>query len=156
MKRSYSDSIVNAIKSFLDSLSTQYSFDEEKGKFKFKYYNTMIIINVNDDDFFAYTTRKMATTEETLPLLYKYINKISEDCYFANFVYDKDEGYLVCQCYINCFNYIPSREIIEESILSVAHRMDCYVDIFFDISKWKSLPDDMLESIATFEFRRTY
>ena len=122
----------------------------------FEYGGITLAVNPSTDDFLTYSYIKMDLSDEIRYQLYKYINILSGYWSFSNFVYDEDKGYLVCQCYTNCYGCIPSREIIEESIIDVMRRMDSYYDIFTDLSKGKVLPDEVLEKIATFEFRRIY
>lgn len=155
MKRVYNENIAKAIKSYLDTMNVQYGFEEENGKFTFKYYQIKIVINVNKDDFYTYAYAKLNTSEETRPLVYKYIHKISHNESFSHFTYDEDTDCFLCQCYTNCFNLVPSREIIEESILSVALRTDAHYDIFCDIADGKMISDEVVDTVASFEFRRT-
>lgn len=153
MKRIYAQGIADAISSYLDATNIDYTFDEEKGKFTFNYYQLKLIINVNEDDFFTYTYTKLKPSEQTLSLVYKYMQRIGSAESLANFTYD-EEGYLVCRCYTNCFDYIPPQEMIEDSILSVANRMDSYCDVFSIIANEDAPSDEVLEQLATFEFRR--
>lgn len=156
MKRVYSENITNVIKRYLDSENVKYQFDENKGQFRCKYYNIKVIINVNDDDFFVYAYVKMDISDKIKPRLYQYIHIASQHSSFANFAYDEDERQLVCQCYTSCLGFVPTREIVEESIIDVVHRLDCYNDIFLDLLKGKVLSNEEMENISTFEFRRTY
>lgn len=152
MKRNYNENIANAVRLYLDSINVPYSYIEDDGKFTFCYYQSVVIIRVNNNDFYSYAFTKLGVTEEMHPILYKHIHRISKGNYLSNFAYDEDEGFLICQCYTNCYGFIPNREIIEDGILEVALRLDSHIDIFNSIiTKGENSSDDVLELLAEFE-----
>lgn len=125
MERIYSVEAAGLIKKFLDEDDWRYSFDQEKGLFRFglsikgKLKNIQYLIVVNKDDYTVYAVSPLSADQdddEQMKKMAEFVCRANYGLRNGNFELDFQDGELRYKCYVNCNGDLPSMEIVEKSI----------------------------------------
>lgn len=121
----YSDTIANAIKTFLETNDWHFTFDEEKGGFTFglgmkgQMKKINYIIRVHEDDYILYATAPIgADTDDPDMMLQmaEFICRANYGLRCGNFELDMRDGEIRYKCFVDCDGIIPTSEMVERSV----------------------------------------
>lgn len=144
-EKTYSETIANAIKSYLKEDDWHFSFDEEKGLFKFdltlsrgKIKNINYLIDVEDDEYIVYAAAPIGADEEDKKMMANMAEFICRANYGlprGNFELDMRDGEVRFKCFVDCDGITPTSEMVQHSIHCPAAMFKRYgsgiVDIIF-------------------------
>lgn len=144
----YSENIANAINDFLTTDDWHYSFDEQKGIFKFglclkgKIKKINYIIYVKDDAYLVYANPPIGADEDDKRMMSEMAEFVCRANYglkSGNFELDMNDGEVRFKCYVDCDGVVPMTEIVKNSIYCPATMFERYGDgivgiIFGDVS----------------------
>lgn len=140
----YSTDIANAIKSYLKEDDWHYSFDEEKGLFKFglsirgKIKNISYIVDVRDDEYIVYAISPVCADEDDnkmMAAMAEFVCRANYGLKNGNFELDMRDGEVRFKCFVDCEGITPSKDMVQNSIHCPAVMFKRYgsgiVDIIF-------------------------
>lgn len=125
MAKEYSREIANAVNQFLVDDDWKFSFDEERGLFKFgislksKLKSVDYIIDIKEQSYLVYTVSPIGATadnREEMATMAEFLNRANYGLRNGNFELDMDDGEIRYKCFVDCENRIPSKDIVENSI----------------------------------------
>lgn len=140
--RTYSRIIAQAIDEFLANDDWRYSFDEQKGVFKFslsikgKIKNICYLVVVKDNAYIVYAIAPIGADEDdkkTMSEMAEFVCRANYGIKNGNFELDMDDGELRFKCYVDCDGIVPTTEIVKSSIYCPATMFDHYGDGIVDI-----------------------
>lgn len=164
----YSTEIVNSIREFLEKDDWKFSFDSEKGMFKFgvavrnRLKNVKCRILVHEDCYTVYAVSPIGPDEDDRDMMNnmsEFICRANFGLRNGNFEMDFTDGEIKYKTFVNCGNdIIPASKIIEESIYTPVAMFDKYgsgiTDIIFQgvgatkaVSKCEGIEDEELQEI---------
>lgn len=120
----YSTDIANAIKSYLKEDDWHYSFDEEKGLFKFglsirgKIKNISYIVDVRDDEYIVYAISPVCADEDNkmMAAMAEFVCRANYGLKNGNFELDMRDGEVRFKCFVDCEGITPSKDMVQNSI----------------------------------------
>lgn len=143
-EKTYSETIANAIKSYLKEDGWHFSFDEERGLFKFglslrsKIKNISYIIDVRDDAYIVYAISPICAEEEDKKMMAEiadFLCRVNYEIPYGNFEPDMTDGEVRFRCFADCDGIIPTNAMVKNSIHRPAGMFKHYgsgiVDIIF-------------------------
>lgn len=140
----FSEDVANAIRDFLTVGNWSFSFDEQKGCFKFgmsgkgKIKNFTYIIVVQESDYTVYAVAPIGCDSgnaKMLSAMAEYICRANYGLRQGNFELDMRDGEIRCKSFVDCEGITPTSEMIRNSIhvpaLMYLRYGDGIVDIIF-------------------------
>ncbi len=116
-ERTYSKTIAQAIKEFLTNDDWHYSFDEQRGLFKFglsikgKIKKVRYLVDVKDDAYLVYAIAPIGGDEDDRNMMMEMAEFICRANYglkSGNFELDMDDGEIRFKCYVDCDGINPT------------------------------------------------
>lgn len=170
--RTYSKSIANAINNFLTEDDWHFSFDDQRGLFKFglnlkgRIKKVSYIIDVKDDEYVVYAISPLGADEDDekmMATLADFICRANYGLKNGNFEIDMRDGEIRYKSFIDCEGITPTMEMVRNSIHCPAAMFDRYgagiVDILFGnstakdaIAKCEKSPAEELRALLGEEF----
>lgn len=164
----YSNEIVNCIREFLEKDDWHFSFDSDKGIFKFgvsvrnRLKNVRCRILVHDDCYTVYAISPIGPDEDNKEMMNnmsEFICRANFGLRNGNFEMDFMDGEIRYKTFVNCGNdATPASEIIEKSIYTPVAMFDKYgsgiTDIIFQdvgaakaVAKCEGTSDEELQEL---------
>ena len=125
MEREYSTEIASVVRQFLDEDDWNYSFDKEKGLFRFgvslsgRLKNVQYVVSINQHDYNVYAISPVSADAEDAEQMRKmseFINRVNYGLKDGNFEMDFRDGELRYRCYVNGDGALPTVRMVDESI----------------------------------------
>lgn len=171
-ERTYSKSIANAINNFLTADDWHFSFDDQRGLFKFglclkgKIKKINYIIDVKEDEYIAYAISPLGADEDDekmMATMAEFVCRANYGLKNGNFELDMRDGEIRFKSFVDCDGVTPTVEMVRNSIHCPAAMFDCYgtgiVDIIFSnatakdaIAKCEKSPVEELRALLGEEF----
>jgi len=151
-----------SIKSYLKSSDQPFEFNKKKAVFKFstdansEIKKLIYYIFLTDEGYCIVTDFDLKITKETAGVLSMYLHRINYYLYYGSFVLDFNNRQVYCQNFTNCIGIIPSRKMIEESILSIKEQIDKFGDIIVGITKGRNPSEEYFEKLLAEELEKEY
>ncbi len=129
---SYSKAIYNAITGFLDDDDWKYSFDEEREliragvSLKNKLQSTRLLIDLRDDKYLVFATINLNCDEDARAEMAALLTRINYTLIFGCFEMDFSDGEVRFRFSVDCDGAIPSRAVVQDSIVMPALMMEKY------------------------------
>ena len=142
MKKSYSRDIAQIIHDWLLSDDWCFSFDEERGVFRFgmslpgKLRNISCFVVVNDSSFLSYAFSPLAADVNDVVCMAEvadYVCLANYGLKNGNFELDIRDGEIRYKCFVDCEDMLPSFEIVKHNILCPIAMFERYGVGFADI-----------------------
>ena len=143
-EKTYSMDIANAVCDFLNEDDWHFSFDQERGIFRFglglkgKLKKVNYIVDIKDDEYLVYAISPLGADEEDpnmMSNMAEFICRANYGLKMGNFELDFDEGEVRFKVHVPCEGIIPTSTIIKRSIYCPASMFKRYgsgiVDIIF-------------------------
>ena len=166
-KRTYSKSIANAINNFLTEDEWNFSFDEQRGLFKFglclkgKIKKISYVVDVKEDEYIVYAISPLGVDdddEKMMASMAEFICRANYGLKNGNFELDMRDGEIRFKSFVDCEGITPTLEMVKNSIHCPAAMFDRYgvgiVDIIFGnttakdaIAKCEKTPAEELSAI---------
>lgn len=153
-ERSYSMNIANAVNDFLKEDDWHFSFDENRGIFRFglglkgKLKKLHYIVDIKDDEYLVYAISPLGADEEDAKMMAnmaEFICRANYGLKMGNFELDFDDGEVRFKVHVLCKGVTPTAEMIKRSIYCPATMFDHYgsgiVDIIFNDTSGKAAVD---------------
>lgn len=153
-ERIYSESIANVINTFLTEDDWHFSFDEQRGLFKFglslkgKIKKINYIIDVKDDEFVVYAISPLGADEDDQTMMAsmaEFVCRANYGLVNGNFEFDMRDGEIRFKCFVDCDGITPTSDMVRNSICCLAAMFKRYgagiVDIIFGTSTAKEAVD---------------
>lgn len=170
--RTYSKSIANAISSFLTEDDWHFSFDDQRGLFKFglnlkgRIKNVSYIVDVKEDEYVVYAISPLGADEDDekmMATMADFLCRANYGLKNGNFELDMRDGEIRYKCFVDCEGITPTSEMVRNSIHCPASMFDRYgagvVDIIFGnatakeaIAKCEKSPAEELRALLGDEF----
>lgn len=144
-EKSYSEVIANAIKSFLKEDDWHFSFNEDRGLFRFglalkgKLKKLRYIVDVKDDEYLVYAISPIGADEDDdrmMANMAEFICRANYGLKAGNFEFDFSDGEIRFKDHVSCEDITPSAAMIKRSIYCPAMMFDRYgsgiVDVIFN------------------------
>ena len=171
-KRTYSKSIADAINSFLTEDDWHFSFDDQRGLFKFglnlkgRIKNVRYIVDVKDDEYVVYAISPIGADEDDekkMAIMAEFICRANYGLKNGNFELDMRDGEIRYKSFVDCEGLTPTTEMVRNSIHCPAAMFDRYgdgiVDIIFGnstakeaVAKCEKSPEEELRALLGEEF----
>ena len=170
--RTYSKSIADAINSFLTKDDWHFSFDDQRGLFKFglnlkgRIKNVRYIVDVKDDEYVVYAISPIGADEDDekkMAIMAEFICRANYGLKNGNFELDMRDGEIRYKSFVDCEGLTPTTEMVRNSIHCPAAMFDRYgdgiVDIIFGnstakeaVAKCEKSPEEELRALLGEEF----
>jgi len=170
--KAYSMDIANAINTFLKEDDWHYSFDEQRGVFKFglnlksKLKKVNYLIHVKEDEYIVYAISPIGADEDDetmMAAIAEFVCRANYGLKNGNFELDMRDGEVRFKSFVDCEDIMPSVEVIRNSIHCPAAMFKQYgdgiIDIIFGnasakdaIARCEKSPMDELRSILGDDF----
>lgn len=141
-ERIYSKDIANAINTFLKEDDWHFSFDEQRGVFKFglslksKLKKVNYLIHVKEDEYIVYVISPIGADEDDkkmMAAMAEFVCRANYGLKNGNFELDMRDGEIRFKCFVDCEDIMPSTEVIRNSIHCPAAMFKQYGDGIIDI-----------------------
>lgn len=170
--RTYSKSIADAINSFLTEDDWHFSFDDQRGLFKFglnlkgRIKNVRYIVDIKDDEYVVYAISPIGADEDDekmMAIMAEFICRANYGLKNGNFELDMRDGEIRYKSFVDCEGLTPTTEMVRNSIHCPAAMFDRYgdgiVDIIFGnstakeaVAKCEKSPEEELRALLGEEF----
>lgn len=170
--RTYSKSIADAINSFLTEDDWHFSFDDQRGLFKFglnlkgRIKNVRYIVDVKDDEYVVYAISPIGADEDDekkMAIMAEFFCRANYGLKNGNFELDMRDGEIRYKSFVDCEGLTPTTEMVRNSIHCPAAMFDRYgdgiVDIIFGnstakeaVAKCEKSPEEELRALLGEEF----
>ena len=153
-ERTYSIDIANAVKGFLTDDNWHFSFEEERGIFKFglglkgKLKKIHYIVDIKEDEYLVYAICPLGADEDDARMMAnmaEFVCRANYGLKTGNFELDFDDGEIRFKVHVSCHGITPTVDMIKRSIYCPATMFDHYgsgiVDIIFNDASAKSAVD---------------
>jgi len=153
-KNDYSEALVSEINAFLKDDDWNFSFDEEKGFFKFgltlkcKIKKVNYTVMVHDSSFTVYAVSPIGadqTDKVMMQRMAEFVCRANYGLRNGNFELDMRDGEIRYKSFVDCNNLVPSREVIKTSIYCPATMFEKYapgiIEIIFNDVEAKEAVD---------------
>lgn len=171
-ERTYSKAIANAINNFLTEDDWHFSFDDQRGLFKFglclkgRIKKVNYIVDVKEDEYVVYAISPLGADEDDekmMAAMSEFICRANYGLKNGNFELDMRDGEIRYKSFVDCEGITPTMEMVRNSIHCPAAMFDRYgagiVDIIFGnvtardaIAKCEKSPAEELRAILGEEF----
>ena len=148
--RTYSKSVANAVNNFLTEDDWHFSFDDQRGLFKFdlslkgRIKKVSYIVDVKDDEYVVYAISPLGADEDDekmMASMAEFICRANYGLKNGNFELDMRDGEIRYKSFVDCEGITPTMEMVRNSIHCPAAMFDRYgagiVDIIFGNSTAK-------------------
>lgn len=148
--RTYSKNVANAINNFLTEDDWHFSFDDQRGLFKFglnlkgRIKKVSYIVDVKDDEYVVYAISPLGADEDDekmMATMAEFICRANYGLKNGNFELDMRDGEIRYKSFVDCEGITPTMEMVRNSIHCPAAMFDRYsvgiVDIIFGNSTAK-------------------
>lgn len=142
--RAYSKSIANVINNFLTEDDWHFSFDDQRGLFRFglnlkgRIKKVSYIIDVKDDEYVVYAISPLGADdddEKMMATMADFLCRANYGLKNGNFELDMRDGEIRYKSFVDCEGITPTTEMVRNSIHCPAAMFDRYgagiVDIIF-------------------------
>ena len=170
--RTYSKSIADAINSFLTEDDWHFSFNDQRGLFKFglnlkgRIKNVRYIVDIKDDEYVVYAISPIGADEDDekmMVIMAEFICRANYGLKNGNFELDMRDGEIRYKSFVDCEGLTPTTEMVRNSIHCPAAMFDRYgdgiVDIIFGnstakeaVAKCEKSPEEELRALLGEEF----
>lgn len=170
--RTYSKSIANVVNEFLTQNNLHFSFDDERGVFRFslnlkgQIKKISYIVSIMDDDYIVYAVSPLGADEyddKMMATLFNFFNCANYGLKNGNFELDTMDGEIRVKCFVDCTGITPTPEMVRNSIYYPATMFDRYgngiIEIIFRnatagaaLKKCDIYPHDELRAIFAREY----
>lgn len=153
-ENTYSMNTANAVCDFLNEDDWHFSFDQERGIFKFglrlkgKLKKINYIVDIKDDEYLVYAISPLGADEEDATMMAnmaEFICRANYGLRMGNFELDFDDGEVRFKVHVLCKGITPTPEMIKRSIYCPASMFKRYgsgiVDIIFGNASGKDAVD---------------
>ena len=129
----YSAEIAGAVDAFLKAEGLFYSFDEERGMFRFgmQYDGRMqkmdIAVRIRDDYFIVYAIPPL-TANGCLPEMAEFIARVNYGLQNGCFEMDYEDGEIRFRTFVDCDGQLPGENVIRNGIYTAVAMMRRYGD----------------------------
>lgn len=143
-ERIYSKSIANAINNFLAEDDWHFSFDDQRGLFKFglclkgRIKKINYIVDVKEDEYIVYAISPLGADEDDekiMATMAEFVCRANYGLKNGNFELDMRDGEIRFKSFVDCDGITPTVEMVRNSIHCPAAMFDRYgagiVDIIF-------------------------
>lgn len=143
-ERTYSKSIANTINNFLTEDDWHFSFDDQRGLFKFSLFlkgrikKVSYIVDVKDDEYIVYAISPLGADdddEKMMAAMSEFVCRANYRLKNGNFELDMRDGEIRFKCFVDCEGITPTLEMVKNSIYCPAAMFDRYgmgiIDIIF-------------------------
>jgi len=150
----YSKEIAEQVRTYLEKEGLKYSFDDEKGIFKFSAkikdrnmsYVDMFVL-IGEDDLRVISRPPIKANDKKMLLVAEYFTRANYGLKYGNFQMDMSDGEVLFKTYLYCGTESPIHDIID-TIIEMPHFMwSEYGDGFLRVLFGNELPKDVIESI---------
>ena len=123
--RAYSKSIANVINSFLIEDDWHFSFDDQRGLFRFglnlkgRIKKVGYIIDVKDDEYVVYAISPLGADdddEKMMATMADFLCRANYGLKNGNFELDMRDGEIRYKCFVDCEGITPTTEMVRNSI----------------------------------------
>jgi hypothetical protein len=141
----YSKAIANAVNNFLIEDDWKYSFDEERGIFKFglnlkgKLKKISYIVDIKEDEYLVYAVSPLGADEDDAKMMAnmsEFICRANYGLKMGNFELDFNDGEIRYKIHVLCEGIVPNFATVKRSVYCPASMFDRYgsgiVDIIFN------------------------
>ncbi len=141
-ERIYSKDIANAINTFLKEDDWHFSFDEQRGVFKFglslksKLKKINYLIHVKEDEYIVYAISPIGADEDDekmMSAMAEFVCRANYGLKNGNFELDMRDGEIRFKCFVDCEDVMPSTEVIQNCLHCPAAMFKQYGDGIIDI-----------------------
>ncbi len=141
-EKKFSKDIANAINTFLKEDDWHFSFDEQRGVFKFglslksKLKKVNYLIHVKEDEYIVYAISPIGADEDDekmMAAMAEFVCRANYGLKNGNFELDMRDGEIRFKCFVDCEDSMPSTEVIRNSIHCPAAMFKQYGDGIIDI-----------------------
>ena len=141
-QRDYSKNIASAIDTFLTEDDWKYTFDENRGLFKFglslkgKLQQLNYILEIREDDFVVYAISPLGADEadqKMMATMAEFVCRANYGLLNGNFELDMRDGEVRYKSFVDCEDITPSSEMIRNSIYCPASMFKRYGEGIIDI-----------------------
>lgn len=138
----YSKDIANAINTFLKEDDWHFSFDEQRGMFKFglslksKLKKVNYFIHVKEDEYIVYAVSPLGADEDNekmMAAMAEFVCRANYGLRNGNFELDMRDGEVRFKSFVDCEGIMPSNEVIRNSIHCPAAMFKQYGNGILDI-----------------------
>ena len=142
MMKNYSMELANGVKAFLDEDDWKYSFDKEKGMFRFglkiksRLSQIQYMVRVHEKHITFYGIAPVSPDhedEKMMGQMAEFICKANYGLKNGCFEMDYNDGEIRYKSYVDCDGIIPSQKVIENSIYCIANMYETYAPGIIDI-----------------------
>ena len=142
MGKRFNPEIVSKVREFLDNDDWNYSFDEERGLFRFnlnvdsKLRKLNYIIDVKDDEYLVYGILPVGgdkDDDEMMTNLAKFVCCANYGLKNGSFELDFNDGEVRFKTYVDCDEQLPGNRVIRNSIYCVAAMVEHYAAGFIEV-----------------------
>lgn len=142
MKRKYNQDLAQAIDSFLTEDEWKYSFDKDKGAFRFgvsiesRMKKVQCTIQVDSESYVVYASYPLGGDPEDKDLmarLSEFVTRANCGMKWGCFEMDWDDGEIRYRIFVDCEGSMPSRDIIKNSIVCPGMICNRYADGIIDV-----------------------
>lgn len=125
MKKTYSTTIANAIDEVLSEYGWEFSFNHEKGLFKFgltidsRVSRVQYVVDVKDTGFIVYSIFPITvepTDDGMMNRMAEFICRANNGLQMGNFEFGMDDGVIKFKDYVDCDGIIPTVNLIKNSL----------------------------------------
>lgn len=165
--KAYSKSIANVINSFLTEDDWHFSFDDQRGLFKFglnlkgRIKKVSYVIDVKDDEYVVYAISPLGADDDDdkmMATMADFLCRANYGLKNGNFELDMRDGEIRYKSFVDCAGVTPTTEMVHNSIYCPAAMFDRYgagiVDIIFGnttakeaIAKCEKSPTEELRAL---------
>lgn len=149
---SYSSEIAQAIQQFLTEDGWHFTFDEEKGRFKFnlkldtKLQGLNYYVFVRESDYTVYAGIALNASDCKAEMA-EFITRANYGLFNGNFEMDYRDGEIRYKCYVECEDQIPSQAVVRESIYVPGKLFTHYGDGLLAVMFGMQTPEEAIEAI---------
>ena len=144
-KKAYSNDLVRVIEKFLNDDDWNFSFDDERGMFRFglrikgKINNINYVVDVKEEEYLVYAISPISADQDDKKMMTnmaEFICRANYGLKMGNFEFDFSDGEISYKVHVPCEDIIPSTAIVKRSIYCPATLFEQYgsgiVNIIFN------------------------
>ena len=152
--QNYSKNVAAGIRNFLIIDEWKFSFDEDKGIFRFglnidgKLKNIDYLVRIHKNAYTVYAISPLRADSESklsIAAMAEFICRANYGLRNGNFELDCNDGEIRYKIYVNCSEVMPSREIVRTSILIPAMMFERYSPGILDLIFTDAQPIDAIK-----------
>lgn len=141
-KKTYSKDIANAVCTVLKEDNWHFSFDDQRGVFRFglsmkgKIKEINYIIYVKENDYTVYVGSPLGADEgdeKMMATMAEFVCRVNYGLKYGNFELDMRDGEVRFKSFVDCEGAIPTKEIVRNSVFCPAAMLEQYGEGIADI-----------------------